>query len=53
METVWNMLKMAAPTHPHPAAPDTPPGNILLGPFVAFMDRVKDLASAAKQKLSQ
>lgn len=31
-----------APTHPHPHAPDTPPGNLLLGPVAALVDRVRD-----------
>jgi hemerythrin superfamily protein len=32
----------SAPTHPHPHAPDTPPGNTLLGPIAALIDRVRD-----------
>ncbi|MCU1495875.1 MAG: hemerythrin protein [Acidimicrobiaceae bacterium] len=32
----------AAPTHPHPHAPDSPPGNIVLGPVAALVDRVRD-----------
>lgn len=31
-----------APTHPHPHAPDTPPGNTLLGPIAALFDRARD-----------
>jgi hemerythrin superfamily protein len=31
-----------APTHPHPHAPDTPPGNTVLGPVAALVDRVRD-----------
>lgn len=38
--------KEAAPTHPHPHAPDTPPGNVLLGPVAALIDRVRDAAAA-------
>lgn len=38
--------KDAAPTHPHPHAPDTPPGNAVLGPVAAFVDRVRDAAAA-------
>lgn len=34
--------KSAAPTHPHPHAPDTPPGNTLMGPVAAIIDRVRD-----------
>jgi hemerythrin superfamily protein len=32
----------AAPTHPHPHAPDTPPANIVAGPAMAVVDRVRD-----------
>jgi hemerythrin superfamily protein len=38
--------KEAAPTHPHPHAPDSPPGNVVLGPVAAFVDRVRDAAAA-------
>ncbi len=38
--------KQAAPTHPHPHAPDTPPGNVVLGPVAALVDRVRDAAAA-------
>lgn len=31
-----------APTHPHPQAPDKPPGNVLLGPIAALADRMRD-----------
>lgn len=37
----------AAPTHPHPHAPDTPPGNVMLGPIAALVDRVRDAMRAA------
>ena len=36
-----------APTHPHPHAPDTPPGNRVLGPITALLDRVRDAMRAA------
>ena len=29
-------------THPHPSAPDTPPGNMVLGPVAALADRFRD-----------
>lgn len=38
--------KAAAPTHPHPHAPDSPPGNVVLGPVAALVDRVRDAAAA-------
>ncbi|HEX2063629.1 MAG TPA: hemerythrin domain-containing protein [Acidimicrobiales bacterium] len=31
-----------APTHPHPRGPESAVGNIVLGPFVAVADRVRD-----------
>ncbi len=34
--------KKMAPTHPHPHAPDTPPGNLVAGPIAAAADRVRD-----------
>ncbi|MDK1472851.1 hemerythrin domain-containing protein [Streptomyces sp. 549] len=34
--------KSAAPTRPHPSAPDTPPANKLLAPGVGFVDRLRD-----------
>ena len=38
----YEKAKAAAPTHPHPMAPDTPPGNMALGPIAALVDRVRD-----------
>jgi hemerythrin superfamily protein len=34
--------KAMAPTRPHPAAPDKPPANKLLGPGTALVDRMRD-----------
>jgi hemerythrin superfamily protein len=34
--------KRIAPTRPHPAAPDTPPLNKVLGPATGLVDRVRD-----------
>ncbi len=31
-----------APTHPHPRGPESAIGNIVVGPFVAVADRVRD-----------
>jgi hemerythrin superfamily protein len=39
--------KRAAPTRPHPAAPDTPPGNFVVGAFAAVYDRTRDALRAA------
>jgi hemerythrin superfamily protein len=38
----YEKAKGSAPTHPHPHAPDTPPGNLVLGPVAAMVDRFRD-----------
>lgn len=35
-------VKKIAPTRPHPAAPDTPPANKVLGPLTGLVDRMRD-----------
>jgi hemerythrin superfamily protein len=35
-------VKKIAPTRPHPAAPDEPPGDKLLGPVAGMFDRMRD-----------
>ncbi len=37
--------KKAGPTHPHPSAPDTPPGNKIAGPLAGIVDRLRDSIS--------
>ncbi|GAA2132602.1 hemerythrin domain-containing protein [Glycomyces algeriensis] len=37
--------KEFAPTRPHPHAPDTPPGNLVLGPGIGFIDKIRDALS--------
>lgn len=37
----------SAPTHPHPHAPDSPPGNMVMGPVAALADRMRDAMSKA------
>lgn len=39
---LMNALKRAAPTRPHPGAPDTPPGNLVMGTMAAIYDRSRD-----------
>lgn len=34
--------KDAAPTHPHPWSPDTPPGNVIAGLAAGLVDRARD-----------
>jgi hemerythrin superfamily protein len=37
--------KESAPTRPHPAAPDKPPANLILGPGVGMIDKLRDALS--------
>lgn len=41
--------KEVAPTHPHPTAPDTPPGNLIMGTAAGVVDRVGDVVSGVAQ----
>lgn len=44
-ERMASLLKVAetvAPTRPHAAAPESAVGNMLVGPFIAIVDRVRD-----------
>jgi hemerythrin superfamily protein len=47
MGHLFEMAEAAAPTHPHPHAPESATGNLLVGPAVAIMDRVRDAIRAA------
>src|SRR5262245_66177250 len=40
--------KKMAPTRPHPAAPDRPPANKVLGPGVGLIDRMRDALTGRK-----
>jgi hemerythrin-like domain-containing protein len=44
------LAKRAAPTRPHPRAPDTPPGNLVAGAVSAVLDMGKDAMRAARRK---
>ncbi len=48
----YERAKAVAPTHPHPHAPDTPPGNLVLGPVASLVDRVRDTIRAVLDDLS-
>jgi hemerythrin superfamily protein len=39
--------KKAVPTHPHPKAPDEPPGNAIAGLVSGLIDRVRDAGAEA------
>lgn len=34
--------RRTVPTHPHPHAPDTPPGNVIAGPAARLIDNARD-----------
>ena len=36
------MAEKFAPTHPHPHGPESAIGNVIIGPFVAIADKVRD-----------
>jgi hemerythrin superfamily protein len=42
MAKLTRQAKQAAPTHPHPNAPDTPPGNIVVGVVTGMIDKARD-----------
>ena len=41
--------KKAAPTRPHPRAPDTPPGNLVAGAGAAVLDKARDAVKDGKK----
>ena len=43
--------KKAAPTHPHPRAPDTPPGNLIAGVAAGAVDRAEDTGKKTVRKI--
>lgn len=42
--------KRAAPTRPHPHAPSTPPGNIVVGAAAAVVDTARDAFRSARKR---
>ena len=42
--------KKAAPTRPHPKAPDTPPGNLVAGAAAGAVDKARDAGKKAGRK---
>jgi Hemerythrin HHE cation binding domain len=42
MAQLTRQAKQAVPTRPHPNAPDTPPGNAVVGVVTAMLDKAKD-----------
>lgn len=47
MGSTLRLAEAVAPTHPHPHGPDGAVGNLVLGPAVAIMDRVRDVIRQA------
>jgi hemerythrin superfamily protein len=45
LQVALERAELAAPTHPHPSARSTK-ANLVLGPFAAIVDRVKDAMSS-------
>jgi acetyl esterase len=41
----FTAAKRKMPTHPHPSAPDQPPGNTLAGAVASLVDKVRDAGS--------
>jgi hemerythrin superfamily protein len=42
MRSAVEVAERFAPTHPHPHGPESAIGNLVVGPFVAIADRVRD-----------
>jgi hemerythrin superfamily protein len=42
MASALEVAQRMAPTHPHKTAPESATGNLLVGPFVGMVDRVRD-----------
>jgi hemerythrin-like domain-containing protein len=43
------VARKIAPTHPHPRAPDTPPGNLVVGTAAGVADRIADMLNGLAQ----
>jgi iron-sulfur cluster repair protein YtfE (RIC family) len=52
MGRAYEVAKLAAPTRPHPSTPNTPVASMLVGPFVAVMDRARDAVRDALKSIS-
>jgi hemerythrin superfamily protein len=49
MGTLFTAAEAIAPTHAHRMAPESAIGNMLVGPFVAIVDRVRDAIRDARK----
>ena len=50
MAGALELARKAAPTRPHPRAPDTPPGNLVAGAVSAVLDMGKDAVRMARRR---
>jgi iron-sulfur cluster repair protein YtfE (RIC family) len=50
MGKAFAVAEAMAPTHAHRMAPESATGNMLVGPFVAMVDRVRDVIRDARQQ---
>jgi hypothetical protein len=48
MGTLVRTAKKAAPTRPHPNAPNTPPGNVIVGAAAGMVDKARDKVARRK-----
>jgi hemerythrin superfamily protein len=48
MGSIFDIAKATAPTHAHALAPESATGNLVIGPVVALMDRVRDAIRDAR-----
>ncbi|MBY8874619.1 hemerythrin domain-containing protein [Micromonospora sp. PLK6-60] len=48
----WEIAEEAAPTRPHPGTPATPPWNRIVEPAVGVVDKVRDVVSGRRTRLS-
>ena len=48
MRTAFETAERMAPTHPHPPGPESALGNMLVGRFVAVVDKVRDALRSEK-----
>lgn len=49
MRSTLETAERMAPTHPHPHGPESAIGNLVVGPFAAIADRVRDALRGAKK----
>jgi hemerythrin superfamily protein len=50
LATLLRTAEATAPTHPHPHGPESAIGNLVVGPFVAIADRVRDALRGVASK---